>query len=246
MGGRARTERRPPRSGGKERDKPPAPAYTVDALLKLTEDQFRAVLDDDLRGVAHAVTHRNLRDVAVIDRTWSTCLRIHRSIEGQFAAKNAEADKVRTDFARQVRELEDEIYTLERDYDVAIGDGEEQARRELKAALSEKGAELRTVRRRAAEAGAAHASWRAGAVRFKTGLEEDLVRLRTLRDSYRDRLYDTVVVAERDRLAARVRSLEQAIRAHHQHVCTDACDEDGCPADAALWAALGIDDEVRV
>lgn len=87
------------------------------------------------------------------------------------------------------------------------------------------------------EALAEHETWRAGALRFKTGVEERMAELGgILRDIdaefFADRLKE-----ERNQALLRTVVLEDAIRRHRAHECDDACKE-GCTADTDLWALI--------
>lgn len=81
---------------------------------------------------------------------------------------------------------------------------------------------------------------RANTLRFKTGLDEALIEARSLRDSVRDRLYDSVVAEERNFYARRVTALQDAIRAH-QDAFTEG-DIDPEPHDLHLWAVISKED----
>lgn len=91
-------------------------------------------------------------------------------------------------------------------------------------------------RRRLESLKAEYSRNRANTLRFKSGLDEALIEARALRDSVRDRLYDSVVAEERNRYAARVTTLEEAIR-DHQDAFT-AGDIDPEPHDLHLWDVI--------
>lgn len=91
------------------------------------------------------------------------------------------------------------------------------------------------------EALAEHETWRAGALRFKTGVEERMAEISSLMreldaETFADRLKE-----ERNQALLRTLVLEDAIRRHRDHECTDdTCDQahGTCAADDELWALL--------
>jgi hypothetical protein len=74
--------------------------------------------------------------------------------------------------------------------------------------------------------------WRAGAIRFKVGVEEKLMAVRWLRSQAAPQLIASAAVLERNIMAERVRRLEAAIRAHRDQVLRDGGPHDG---DDQLW-----------
>lgn len=78
--------------------------------------------------------------------------------------------------------------------------------------------------------------WRAGILRFKTGLDEFLADARRLRDASKDSSYDRVMEDERLRLTKRIRLLEEGIRSHRDTILSDELsDDDHEEADEELW-----------
>lgn len=98
---------------------------------------------------------------------------------------------------------------------------------------------------------AEHASWRAGAIRFKVGVEERLTVVRTLRAAYAPRLIESAAVLERNLISLRLvqvedklqtveddlRMLSNAIKAHRKSIVDDD-DADPSDADLELWALV--------
>lgn len=85
-----------------------------------------------------------------------------------------------------------------------------------------------------------HHTWRAGAIRFATGVSERLAEARF----HRLRLYPQAVsaiaaaaVLERDQMAERYDMLLKAIRLHRSEILADA-DADPSEADETLWDRL--------
>lgn len=95
---------------------------------------------------------------------------------------------------------------------------------------------VNALRAQLEETKAKYARARAGTLRFKCGLDEALIEARALRDSTRDRLYDTVVADERNRYAARILVLTNAID-EHRHAC-DIADITPEDHDERLWAII--------
>jgi hypothetical protein len=73
--------------------------------------------------------------------------------------------------------------------------------------------------------------WRAGALRFKTGVEEFMVELRSKRVG---NATEVALRGERNDLVFAYERLRKGILEHRDHVCSDTCDA-GCPADERLW-----------
>jgi hypothetical protein len=96
-------------------------------------------------------------------------------------------------------------------------------------ALSSK--QRREIRAEIARRKAADEQWRAGALRFKSGLEDKLIEARrVLRE-----LDDSSIVGARNRSMARVAILEDAIRRHHADF---RAEDEPSDSDLALWAHL--------
>lgn len=103
------------------------------ATMTMTNDEFRAIVDADIRNQSSEEQYEWLRtDPQAVDRWYTTLTSMKKSVENQFASKNAETKALRA-------ELE------------ARGD-HDGAKQEL----------INYLR------------WKAGVVRFKTGLEEKL------------------------------------------------------------------------
>jgi hypothetical protein len=171
---------------------PVATTTTNDAVIgqlaQLSEERFRAVVDEDVRDRAPAPVHDALRSRELIQRTYDTLLTMQRSVEGQIAAKAAETKA-------QVRRL-----------------------------LAAK------ARAKASAVQADFDHWRAGCLRFKTGLDIELIEVRSVLRRYG--LYTTVLEAQRNEAARQGRLLRQAIEAHRAAV--DSPEH----ADEALWEVL--------
>lgn len=87
-----------------------------------------------------------------------------------------------------------------------------------------------------------HLQWRAGAVRFLTGVEMRLAEANYCRRAHYGRSLPDHIVEERDRLSEKVRLLLRAIRLHRDEQLSLDGDEHS-DADEELWALL--DDEER-
>jgi hypothetical protein len=81
-------------------------------------------------------------------------------------------------------------------------------------------------------------SWKAGALRFKTGLEERLGEARRVLRDLDDPLVNVAdrVVEERNRALVRVALLEDAVRRHRDGFPSD---DDPSDADVELWKTVG-------
>lgn len=90
------------------------------------------------------------------------------------------------------------------------------------------------------EALAKHENWRAGALRFKTGAEQRMAEIAGLLREIDTEFFADRVKEERNDALARIRELEDVIRRHRDHVCTDeTCDRDRtCIADDELWTLI--------
>lgn len=73
----------------------------------------------------------------------------------------------------------------------------------------------------------AYQTWRAGALRFKSGVEEFMVSIRVLREKS----------GLSENFYMRYQELKQAVVQHRDHWCDDKC-ADECTADKALWKVL--------
>lgn len=173
------------------------PELEPDALLALSDEEFRAVVDRGLRQRSNAdpETAKALRHPRVIDRFYFTVLSMQKSIEAQFGAKRAELEQRRTEL--------------------------------LKQGASGKQAALQAMQD--------DAKWRAGAIRFKLGVDEIVLEIRRLREAARSDLYREFAIEERAFLAKRVRDLEDTIRRHRDSFPED---EDPSESDEELWAWL--------
>lgn len=80
--------------------------------------------------------------------------------------------------------------------------------------------------------------WRAGAVRFKNGVEDRLAEARKHRNEARANMHISVLIGERDQAFKEVKRLRAAILTHREHECGASCDDDRCIADDNLWEEL--------
>lgn len=80
--------------------------------------------------------------------------------------------------------------------------------------------------------------WRAGAVRFKTGLEVKLAEARGLRNVRRTDRYTDLILTEREKAYREVARLRLAILTHRDHECDERCTDEECTADNDLWTIL--------
>lgn len=181
-------------------------------LNGLDPTSFKTEVNADLRPEAHGaqsrIRHEALRSPAVVDRWFTTLSQIAKSVDGQLAAKIEDNQATKAALRAEIIGLEE-------------------------GGLTEDGKSLKDLQRDLEVLASKYARARAGTLRFKTGLDETLIEARALRDSLRDRLYDTVVADERNRYAARVKVLEEGIAAHQQ--AADLAGLDPEAHDEMLW-----------
>lgn len=77
--------------------------------------------------------------------------------------------------------------------------------------------------------------WRAGAVRFKSGIEEKLLEARRLLRAHDNPLVTDRTAEERNRALARISVLEDAIRKHREAFPVE---DDPSDADTELWSLV--------
>lgn len=157
-------------------------------LESMPEDQFRALVDQAVRGnpedpKTHAL-RVNLMAPEVVDRTHIALISMKKSVEGQLAARRADYIKER------LRDRPGERSALEQRY----------------------------------------RTWRAGALRFKSGVEEYLL---TVRPPRRERSADNYYLA--------YETLRQAIAKHKATVLALQNDDEETDADDVLWSVLDED-----
>lgn len=195
---------------------------TPEELPALSDDDFRRVVDADLRRrvsphVLPEATSAALRDPGNVKRWHTTLSAILRSVEGQ-------DQSAQDDFDHQLAELESRVGVLQ--------DAGGQA--EVLAGTYDK---IDSLRRD-------YLSKKASRERFKTGVAEYVALAESLLNDQRDRSYQSMVTEERDRYATRMRRLERAIRRHRDAVIADL-DEDDDPTDYEkdLWETLEVKDD---
>lgn len=194
-------------------------------LSRLPETQFRQVVDRDLRrredeerGVRTELNELEsaaLRSPALVDRWLTALLVASKSVEGQLSARKSDYEATKARLLRTIRRLEDKGTAG------PLSTADEQKLREARDQLS--------------QAKERYAKTRSGTLRFKAGLDEWVIEARGMRDGLRDRLFDTVVTEERNRLAERNRVLECAIRAHRDAFPSE---DDPSEADEELWSLV--------
>lgn len=158
------------------------PVPTAEQLLAGVDDEaFRAAVDVDLRrkaphGVADALRSAGLR------RRWlSTMIAMQRKVEGSLAGRREEFMSYVADYERRLADLEQ---------------GRQRARGRARTALNRSIHELKGERQRHE---AKYREARAGAIRFKTGLEEWIIEARRL--CYGDDVDGLIAQIERHREA---------------------------------------------
>jgi hypothetical protein len=212
-------------------------AFDAKKLDKLTDDEFRALCDADLRRKAPKSTvilrkqlSDALREPQNVERWFSVLVRMAKSVDLQLAARHQ-------DYRGKLAELQCELERLT----ARQAAGEPILDPDTNEPLSAtRGAEVVTSKRmRMHNLTAEYAKTRASTLRFKTGLEDGLLEARFARDQLRSALYNSAIVAERNHYAFRATTLERAIREHRDVVeASDADDGTTEVADQQLWTAL--------
>lgn len=193
--------------------------FDSDDLAGLPDDQFRALVDADLRQNAARSTIRlraelseALRSPDNVRRWYSMLCRMAKSVDGQLAAREA-------DFRGERARLE----ALALEADDAGRSGLRAQQQRLKAE---------------------HHKTKASTVRFKTGLDEVTIVAKFLLEQHLEDLFGAAVLAERDYLAGRCRRLTAAIEQHRDAVMADNAvmddlgGDDADEIDEALWSVL--------
>lgn len=169
----------------------------VKQIAALSEEDFRSLVDRDLRREDTEDEAAALRSPELVHRWFTVLVAMSKSVDGQLAAK-------RQDFEAQKARLKGEFVHAEGLLAEARHGREPEA---IYAAENK----IRRLRQEWAQMTERYARSRAATLRFRSGLEETIVEARLFRDQIRDVLYDSVVTEERDRLAARVRELEAVL-----------------------------------
>lgn len=187
-----------------------------DELLRINDDEFRVVCEQDIKLGRENPDHRTylaLRRPPVLQRFYRMLSQMQRSVEGQLAASRAEMRSRTARLRAKQRGIEtgafvpdpDDTFDYETEYQEAL---------------------------------ARHQNWRAGALRFKTGCEERMAEIAgELRQADLEFFADRVK-EERNEALVRVTELENAIRVHREHTCGDDCDYPTCIADDELWGLV--------
>lgn len=181
----------------------------ADTFASMSRDEFRQLVDREMRGRATDAEAAALRDPRVVNRWYTVLLAMKKSIEGQLAAKRQEFEAQRAQLRQAFAQTEQALADAKLLGDESTKEKAEQRLRKLReehGALVERNAKGRT-----------------GMLRFQSGLEETLVDARRIR---------TEMLGDREQLAERVRLLEAAIMAHRM------VEDDPSPADEKLWTLL--------
>jgi hypothetical protein len=191
-------------------------------LPGLDDARFRQVVDADLRrrinpGVFPERVLDALRAPDNLRRWHGQLMAIKRSVEGQLVAAKDDLDAAVGPIQARIAQLED---------------------------LRPGSPHISVLRSEVANKQSEYLKGKAGRERFLTGVEEHIVAAERLLSTERDDMYKSVVSAERDQYARRLRRLERAVRDHRDVIMADLEDgevPDEC--DRALWRALESDDD---
>lgn len=190
-------------------------------LANLSDEEFMPFVDVDLQPPDRRdpEVSEALRSPEVIQRYYTMLLWKSKSTEGQLAAKEADYE------ARKAR-LEGKLSIAEAS-SVRTDSTDEERNRAIGRAVNLR-AELKTAR-------SEYQQSRAKTLRFKTGLDMNLVQVRGAIRALDNKRLDQMIAEERNLLAQRVRELESAIDAHRQAVMSG---HDGDDVDDELWEVL--------
>jgi hypothetical protein len=183
-------------------------------LAGLNDDQFRAVVDADLRRRAPNSGARLRQDLIAALRSpehvarWHSMLsRMQKSVDGQLGARAA-------DFRAEHARLEADVL---RTADLAV---REDLRRQQQTLRSK------------------YQTARAATVRFKTGLDEATLEARHLRDQAVASTFGGAVMVERDHFASSYRRLCAAVERHRTAVMNDLGGDEPDEIDESLWGVM--------
>lgn len=209
--------------------------FRPDDLLTISDDDFHAVVDADLRRKASrsSVTLRDdliagLRTAEVAPRWHASLVRKQKSIEGQLSAKECDFQAERAQIELEITRLSDKAARGAPCRDSHTGTV--MSADEIAEALESLRLRLHTLR-------VAHMKGKAGRIRFKTGLDEMTIEARYLRDASVQGLFRSAIAAERDYHASYARQLEAAIETHRK-VVSSADDDVPDGTDETLWSFL--------
>lgn len=169
----------------------------LDQIAELNDEDFRDLVDRDLRRENTDAEAAALRSPALVDRWYSVLVGMLKSVDGQLAAKKEDFEAHKARIKAQFVEAEQAL-------------AEARIKRD-NARIHAAEARNRTLRQEWASITEKYSRSRAATLRFKSGLEETMVEARAIRDKVQNRLYEHVVAQERNHYAERVQTLEKAI-----------------------------------
>lgn len=128
------------------------------------------------------------------------------------------------------KSVEGQLAAREADLEVLQLEYEKASRGASEAELAKLEAEYLSAQTR-------EATWRASVLRFKTGLDEAITEAKQVQDAALATMFDLAVIAERNHALERIQVLEEAIRLHRDHNCSNEprCSYSSCVADTDLW-----------
>jgi len=187
--------------------------------MEIPDPKFAELVDADLRppDARDPELSAELRHPEVVKRYYSALLRKAKSVDGQLAAKEAQ-------YEGKVSRLKAKLTIAESQQGMPDATPEQVAEARRKATNYR--AEISTARSQYFES-------RVGTIRFKTGLDMNLIEVRRLVDELDSSQFNTLAVQERNLLAGRVQVLEDAIRLHQEEI-----GDEGSEEDEALWGVL--------
>lgn len=182
---------------------------TVKSLLGFADEDFQDVVDGEVRRVGGRYLKGLLSDPALIERWRLALVQMKKNVESQIGARSDD-----------VKALFIEIDNPER------CDGEERlSPAELR--------EVRTERHRAANAD--FVKWRAGAKRFKLGVEERLLEIRRIRVANGDFKANDHALA-----LYMIQTLVDGIESHRAQMLADYQDDEISDVDKELWKLIPL------
>lgn len=182
---------------------------TVRSLVEFSNDDFQDVVDGEVRRVGGRYLKSLLANPVNIDRWHLSLVQMKKNVESQMGARADDVRMLLLDITNP--ELADDETGL----------------------TPEKVRDLRIERHRAANAD--FIKWRAGAKRFKLGVEERLLEIRKIHLVNGDFRASEATAAN-----YMLQTLVEGIKAHRAQLLADA-DPDIGDADTDLWSLLPVD-----
>lgn len=179
-------------------------------IASMSDAEFRALVDRDLRRASTKEEAAGLRDPAVVERWYLTLTAMKKSVEGQLGAKRAEFDGQKARLRQAFVQAEQAQADAK-----ALGD---------QAGVAKAQNRIRKLREEWASVQERFARPRAATLRFQSGVDETLLEARSLRSRLSDE-------------NARLRAALLAAREVLDWIDAHGCDDDSRAAEKG-WKAI--------